>query len=123
MADKDLVLKGLVKSFDNHTAINDVSLIIPKGKFTVLLGPSGCGKSTLLRMISGLELPTAGNICVGEEKIDQLPASSRNISIPQHPQSIMTSLTESTELQKDIHRLQNWASKWNSMSPNATVCT
>lgn len=78
---KNLVLEGLVKSFDNHTAINDVSLIIPKGKFTVLLGPSGCGKSTLLRMIAGLEQPTAGSICVGEEKIDQLPASSRNISM------------------------------------------
>lgn len=81
MANNNLVLEGLVKSFDNHTAINDVSLIIPKGKFTVLLGPSGCGKSTLLRMIAGLETPTSGNISVGDEKIDLLPASSRNISM------------------------------------------
>ena len=81
MADNDLILEGLVKSFDDHTAINDVSLIIPKGKFTVLLGPSGCGKSTLLRMIAGLEMPTAGSIRVGEKQIDQLSASSRNISM------------------------------------------
>ena len=40
---------------------------------------------------------------------------------PQHPQSIMTSLTESTELQKDIHRLQNWASKWQ-MEFNVSKC-
>lgn len=77
----NLILDGLTKSFDDHMAIDGVSLVVPKGKFTVLLGPSGCGKSTLLRMIAGLELPSSGYIYVGEKQIDQLPASSRNISM------------------------------------------
>lgn len=76
-----LRLANLVKSFEDQTAIDDISLDIPKGQLTVLLGPSGCGKSTLLRMIAGLEAPTSGDIFVGSEKIDHLPASNRNVSM------------------------------------------
>lgn len=79
--DDNLILSNLVKSFDDHLAINGLSLVIPKGKFTVLLGPSGCGKSTLLRMIAGFEPPCSGSIQVGTKQIDQLPSSARNISM------------------------------------------
>ncbi|VAX31366.1 ABC-type antimicrobial peptide transport system, ATPase component [hydrothermal vent metagenome] len=44
------------------TALNAVSLKIPKGSFTLLMGPSGCGKSTLLNLIGGLDFPTSGEI-------------------------------------------------------------
>jgi NitT/TauT family transport system ATP-binding protein len=50
----------VTKTFGDVTAIEDVSLRVPAGEFTVLIGPSGCGKSTLLSLAAGLEAPTEG---------------------------------------------------------------
>ena len=47
-----------------HTAVNNVSLSIKKGSFTVILGHNGSGKSTLAKMMNGLYKPTFGNILV-----------------------------------------------------------
>lgn len=46
------------------TALAEVDLAIPRGKFTALVGPSGSGKSTLLNLIGGLDRPTGGEITV-----------------------------------------------------------
>ena len=43
--------------------------------------PSGCGKSTLLRMIAGLELPTSGDIYIGDRRATRLPPRLRNIAM------------------------------------------
>ena len=58
-------------------AVDDVSFDIAQNEFFALLGPSGCGKTTLLRMISGLELPTAGNILIGGEDMAETPPNKR----------------------------------------------
>ena len=50
-----LELRGLVKHFPNHRAVDGISLKIPRGGFYSLLGPSGCGKTTTLRLIAGFE--------------------------------------------------------------------
>ena len=47
----------------------------------VLVGPSGCGKSTLLRMIAGLEEVTAGDMLIGERRVNNLPPSERDIAM------------------------------------------
>ncbi len=44
------------------TALNQVDLDIPAGKFVVILGPSGSGKSTLLNLLGGMDIPTSGQI-------------------------------------------------------------
>lgn len=46
-------------------AIEDLSLRVPAGSFTVVIGPNGCGKSTLLRVIAGLLPPSSGRVAVG----------------------------------------------------------
>ena len=71
---------NLQKSFGDFTAVKNSNLIINDKEFFVLLGPSGCGKTTTLRMIAGLELPTSGEIYLGEEEVGMLRASERDIA-------------------------------------------
>ena len=47
-----------------HTAVNNLSLDIEKGSFTVILGHNGSGKSTLAKMLNGLNKPTYGDVIV-----------------------------------------------------------
>ena len=53
---------NLTKKFKKQTAVNGVSLNIPKGQVYGLLGPNGAGKSTTLKMITGILKPTDGEI-------------------------------------------------------------
>lgn len=46
-------------------ALRDLNVTIPEGEFVCVLGRSGCGKTTLLRLLSGLQLPTQGQIRIG----------------------------------------------------------
>ncbi|OWY40000.1 ATP-binding protein [Xenophilus sp. AP218F] len=55
-------LKNIVKSFDGHAVLEDVSLELAEGGVTALIGPSGSGKSTLLRCVNLLETPDAGSL-------------------------------------------------------------
>lgn len=51
------------------TALEDVSLTIADGEFSVIVGPSGCGKSTLLRLVAGLITPSEGAIRLEGEPV------------------------------------------------------
>ena len=71
---------NLQKTFGDFIAVKNSNLIIHDKEFFVLLGPSGCGKTTTLRMIAGLELPTSGEIYLGDEEVGMLRASERDIA-------------------------------------------
>jgi multiple sugar transport system ATP-binding protein len=70
----------LHKAFADFTAVKDSSFVVRDGEFFCLLGPSGCGKTTTLRMIAGLELPTSGQIFLGDEDVSFKRASARDIA-------------------------------------------
>ncbi len=59
-----LSLKNVVKKYGDFTAVNDVSLSIPKGSIYGFLGPNGAGKTTTIRMILEIINPTSGSISV-----------------------------------------------------------
>ena len=62
-------IKNVRKEFGAKVALNDVSLVVEPGTFTVLLGPSGSGKTTLLRCLAGIEQPSAGEIVIGGQVV------------------------------------------------------
>ena len=59
-------LKNVTKIYGEKTgavtALKNIDLDIPTGKFVVILGPSGSGKSTLLNLLGGMDVPTSGHI-------------------------------------------------------------
>ncbi len=84
-----LTVRKLSKRFtDSPTsglALNDVDLAVEAGELLVLLGPSGCGKTTLLRSIAGLNVPTAGQIHLGDILVSDIQAS---IDVPTNRRNI-----------------------------------
>ncbi|TAL21221.1 MAG: ABC transporter ATP-binding protein [Aquabacterium sp.] len=66
--------RGLAKTYRTGEvevrALHDVDLDIRRGEFIVLLGPSGSGKSTLLNILGGLDVPTAGTLRFGQQRLD-----------------------------------------------------
>lgn len=58
-------IRGLFKKYDNKAAaVNNLNLILPRGRIVGLLGPNGSGKTTLIKMLTGLLTPTAGSITI-----------------------------------------------------------
>jgi ABC-type Fe3+/spermidine/putrescine transport system ATPase subunit len=84
MPDAHVRLVHVTKRFPGSTAaaaVDDVSLDIPRGSFTTLLGPSGCGKTTTLRMIAGFYAPDAGDIFLGDRRMNDVPAHRRRTAM------------------------------------------
>jgi multiple sugar transport system ATP-binding protein len=77
----DLVLRGVSKSFGKVAALHGIDLQVKDGEFVVFVGPSGCGKSTLLRIIAGLEKASAGEIWLGGERVNDVPAADRGLAM------------------------------------------
>src|SRR6266851_583280 len=56
--------RGLTKKFGDEAAVLDLNLDVPRGAIFGLIGPSGCGKTTTGRLLTGVYLPTAGQVSV-----------------------------------------------------------
>jgi phosphonate transport system ATP-binding protein len=71
-----LRLDGVVKSFGDKRAVDQVSLVVPRGQLVGIIGRSGAGKSTLLRMINRLTDPSEGVIRFGDVEVTALRGRS-----------------------------------------------
>jgi ABC-2 type transport system ATP-binding protein len=64
-----LEVKNVVKQYGDYTALNNVSLQVPKGSIYGLLGPNGAGKTSLIRIINQITMPDSGEVFLDGEKL------------------------------------------------------
>ena len=76
-----IVIENLLRRYDGHPVVNNVSLEVADGEFFVLLGPSGSGKSTVLRMIAGLADTELGRILLHGRDVTQAPPQQRGVGL------------------------------------------
>jgi len=73
-------LRGVIREFPGHKAVDNVSLSLERGGFYSFLGPSGCGKTTTLRLIGGFEQPNAGEVLLNGSVVNGLKPYERDVS-------------------------------------------
>ncbi len=67
--DNILEVEQVVKQYGDYTALNSVSLSVPKGSIYGLLGPNGAGKTSLIRIINQITLPDSGKVLLDGEPL------------------------------------------------------
>ena len=80
-------LQNLTKRYGKFTAVDEISLEVPRGELYGLLGPNGAGKTTTMRMIAGILRPTSGRVLIAGIDIgaDPIGAKRRLGFIPDRP--------------------------------------
>lgn len=83
MAENALEIHNLVKTYRSGTkAVQDLSLTIPAGTFYGLLGPNGAGKSTTISCVTGISVPTSGDIKIfGIDAIKDYREARRKVGL------------------------------------------
>ena len=77
MSETALSARGVNKSFGSLVVAADVDLVLPAGVRYALIGPNGAGKTTLINLVTGMLLPDAGRISLGDEDITALAPEQR----------------------------------------------
>ncbi len=75
-----LSIRNVAKRFGKNVVLRDISLNVAEGEFLTILGESGSGKTTLLRIIAGFETASAGEVWMGEERLDRQPPYRRRVN-------------------------------------------
>ena len=74
-----LEMLSVTKKFGDFTALNELSLKVPKGAVYGLVGPNGAGKSTAIRLLTGIYQPDGGSITMEGQPIYESPAVKERI--------------------------------------------
>ena len=70
-------LKDLTKRYGKFTAVDGITLDVPRGELFGLLGPNGAGKTTTMRMIAGILRPTSGSVHVDDVDLLRHPLEAK----------------------------------------------
>ena len=71
------IRRGFFRPPDQLQAVSGVTFTVNPGKTLAVVGESGCGKSTLARMVSLIEMPTAGELCLNGVDVVHAPKAER----------------------------------------------
>lgn len=76
-----VALRSVTKQYGSFVAVENLTLDVTAGTYCCLVGPSGCGKTTTMRMIAGHEDTTAGDILIGDRRVNHLPPAKRDTAM------------------------------------------
>lgn len=101
-------ISNLTKKFGDNTALDSITVTLPKGKIVGLAGPDGAGKTTFIRLLLGLLVPTGGKISVlGMDPVTQTDVLHKQIGYMPQKFGLYEDLSvlENLNLYADLKRL------------------
>ena len=108
----------LTKKFKDKVAVNEVDLCIKEGELFSLLGVNGAGKTTTIKMLSGLIIPTSGDIFInGMNMKDDVYKIKQILNISPQETAIAPNLTvkENLEFMAGVYQVDNKENKINDL--------
>lgn len=100
-----IVIDAVSKSFNGHTAVEEVSLNIFKGEMFALVGASGCGKTTLLRMLAGFTEPSSGRILIDGVEMSAVPPHERPVNMMFQSYALFPHMTVESNVGYGLRRM------------------
>jgi iron complex transport system ATP-binding protein len=82
-----LAARNLRLAYDKRVVVDDLSIDVPDGGFTIVVGPNACGKSTLLKALSRTIKPASGQVLLDGEPIDSYRSKAVARQLAMLPQS------------------------------------
>ena len=111
-----ITTRALTLCYQRQTIIEDLDIVLPRGKVSVLIGSNGCGKSTLLKSFARLLKPQQGEVILNGTDIWNKPTATvaRELAIlPQMP-SAPEGITVRQLVSLGRYPYQNWLQQWSS---------
>ncbi len=113
-----IVTRKLTKKFKDKVAVNEIDLKIKQGELFALLGVNGAGKTTTIKMLSGLILPTSGDIVIDNMNMKKDIFKIKEIlNISPQETAIAPNLTvkENLEFMAGVYRIKDKGNKINEL--------
>ena len=110
--------KKLTKKFKDKVAVNAIDLLIKEGELFSLLGINGAGKTTTIKMLSGLILPTSGEILIDNMDVkEEIFKIKQILNVSPQETAIAPNLTvkENLEFMAGVYQINNREGKINDL--------
>ncbi|MER7571583.1 ABC transporter ATP-binding protein [Streptomyces sp. NPDC126514] len=113
--------EGLRLAYDDRVVVEDLDLVVPTGRITVIVGANACGKSTLLRALARLLAPKSGAVRLDGRSIHSIPTRALAQQLGILPQSPVApeGLTVIDLVGRGRSPHQTWWRQWSSTDEDA----
>jgi iron complex transport system ATP-binding protein len=111
-----LIIEQLTLGYGDRAVIENLDLLVPPGKVTVIVGANACGKSTLLRSMSRLLTPRSGHVLLDGTDVHRIPAKQLARTLGLLPQSPVApeGITVADLVGRGRHPHQGMFSRWST---------